>query len=242
MNAFDSIIACGDSYTEGHRKALGIDISETWPAKIAKHFNVPYENLATGGASNLEIALQPLVSQKTQYEKPLYIFNFTIDERLLILSNEASAPFDSLFSLLEEDTQHISFSKEYRNIINYLLVKYKPNSEIDGFQTHTARAIELAHNVRKINPNASVLWGFIHSDKHEGKHQIFDRGGIDFDNNVKMAFPCMETCYNSSVDFRPLQYFINEPELMISQQDTHPNRDGIKILADLMIGVLQDGI
>lgn len=246
VQTFDSIIACGDSYTEGHRMKLGIDISETWPAKVAEHFGVRYENLATGGASNLEIALQPMLSQQSQYKKPLYIFNFTIDERLFILSNQAQAPFESMFSLLEEDTQNIPFSKEYRNIINYFLVKYKSsnkyNALADGFQTHTSTAIRLAHNIKNINPNASVLWGFIHSDQHGEEHQIFDRGGADFDNNIKIQFPNMETCYNSHIDFRPLQYFINSPDQMISQEDTHPNTDGIQTLTKHIIRFLQDGI
>lgn len=241
MPAFDSIIACGDSYTEGHRNALGIDISETWPAKVAEHFNVPYENLADGGACNLEIALQPMLRQQSQYEKPLYIFNFTIDERLLILNSMPSAPFESLFSLLQEDTQHIRFSGEYRKIINYFLVKHNSSGQ-DGFQAHTCRAIQLAHNVKYINPNASVLWGFIHSDQHGEEHTIFDRGGMDFDNNTRIQFTNIETCYNSHIDFRPMQYFINTPDLMISQEDTHPNTKGIQVLTDQMIGILQDGI
>ena len=238
MKKFDCIIACGDSYTEGHRNVLGIDISETWPAKLAKYFGVPYENLAEGGACNLEIALQPMLKQQKQYENPLYMFNFTIDERLLILDSLLGSDFISLFSLLPGDTQHIPFSKEYRNIINYFLVKQTPQG-YDGFQAHTCRAIELAHNVKSINPNATVLWGFIHSDNHGPQHTIFDRGGLDFDNNTHVQFPMMENCYNSYVDHRPLQHFVTDEDLVIGKEDTHPNREGIEVLAKTMIEIFK---
>ena len=241
MQTFDSIIACGDSYTEGHRTVLGIDVDETWAGKVAKQFNVPYENLASGGACNLEIALQPMLKQQGQYANPLYIFNFTIDERLLILNSMPDDPIRSLFSLLEEDTQHIPFSNAYRTIINHLLTKHNYEG-LDGFQSHTYRAIQLAHNVKSINPNSSVLWGFIHSDRYGEQDTIFDRGGLDFNNNTKVNLPNKETCYNQYVGNRPLQHFIASDELIISANDPHPNIEGIQILADHMASIIQNAI
>lgn len=239
VKTFDSIIACGDSYTEGHRAVLGIGVDQTWPGKVAKHFDVPYENLAVGGACNLEIALQPMLSQQMQYANPLYIFNFTIDERLLMLNSEPEKVFRTLFSLLEEDTQDIPFSNEYRRIINYFLTKHNSDG-LDGFQTHTLRSIQLAHNVMTVNPNASVLWGFIHSDRMGDQDTIFDRGGFDFNNSATVNLPNIETCYNKYVGHKPLQHFIDDNSMIISNQDPHPNFKGIKVLADHMTSIIQN--
>ena len=239
MKNFDAIIACGDSFTEGHRNELGITISETWPGKLANHYDIPFENLAQPGACNLDIAMQPLRFQKGQYSKPLYLFNFTIDERLLIIDPQIGNDVTSLYSLLEEDLVGIPFAEMYRSLINHLLITMSSNSE-DGFQCHTQRAIELANNMSILNPNAIVRWGFIHSDRHNDEHTIFNRGGLHLDNSTEVKFPHMSTCYNSHINFRPLQNAIKDKKYIISDQDGHPNRLGLQKLTDTMIGIIED--
>ena len=81
---FDSIIACGDSFTKYHMTADG----DMWPNLLSRHYEVPYANLARGGSSNYEIALQPLQhtpDNMEQFKKPLIIFGMTTPWRLPIL-------------------------------------------------------------------------------------------------------------------------------------------------------------
>src|SRR6056300_1676317 len=72
----DAIITCGDEFTAGGMGPNNL-IQDSWPKIVAKHFDVPYENLAWGQSSNYEIALQPIVYQQKSYKNPLYIFSFT---------------------------------------------------------------------------------------------------------------------------------------------------------------------
>ena len=56
----DKIIASGDSFTEGAKNVINITSVETWPARLGKKLNVPWVNLAEGGSSNYDVALQPI--------------------------------------------------------------------------------------------------------------------------------------------------------------------------------------
>lgn len=236
---FDSIISCGDSFTEGHRNVLGIDISQTWTAQVASNWGVPYENLGDAGASNLDIALQPVRHQTLKTKNPLYLFNFTIDERMPIISHHLGSDFTSLFSILPEDIAHIPFSSNYRDLINHFLITLDKNG-VDGFQSMTSRAIDIVHNITNINPNAHVLWGFMHADNKGEEHTIFDRGGNDTDNSINIQFTHTETCYNRHVDYKPIEYFINDDQYKIGPHDGHPNKLGIKVFADIMTGIIKN--
>ena len=81
----DFILTCGDSWTEGHTDILECLPGETWPHLLADMYNVPYVNVAFGGASNTVIAMQPVqedLSDKLMEAKnPLIIFNFTVHGR-----------------------------------------------------------------------------------------------------------------------------------------------------------------
>ena len=73
---FDSIIACGDSFTRYHKTA----IEKTWPSLLGEHYNVPWANLGKGGSSNYEISIQPLQNMPDnleQFKKPLIIYHTT---------------------------------------------------------------------------------------------------------------------------------------------------------------------
>ena len=92
---FDFILACGDSFTEGCQNIIGLGPEGTWPGLLAKKYNVPFANLASGGASNTLIALQPVntphgqlsLGHSTEWKglenakKPLIIFAFTVLDR-----------------------------------------------------------------------------------------------------------------------------------------------------------------
>ena len=79
----DKIIASGDSFTEGAKNVINITSVETWSPRLGKKLNVPWVNLAEGGSSNYDVALQPIqhIDDKPS-NKPLFIFGFTVDHRI----------------------------------------------------------------------------------------------------------------------------------------------------------------
>ena len=68
----DRIIASGDSFTEGAKNVINITSVETWPARLGNKLNVPWVNLAEGGSSNYDIALQPIQHIKDKPSNKLY--------------------------------------------------------------------------------------------------------------------------------------------------------------------------
>jgi hypothetical protein len=123
---FDAIIACGCDYTEGWREVSGFSLDDTWPALLAKHFNVPYENLGHSFASNYQIAMQPFYHQQKHYNNPLYIFNFTMDYRYPIFDPE-QLTIDSISSIHPEWAHMHEWGPANTISMKYLLDKQVAN-------------------------------------------------------------------------------------------------------------------
>ena len=101
---FDSIIACGDSFTNYHLTP----IKSSWPHLLGQHYNVPVANLGKGGASNFEIALQPLQYMPDNiedFDNPLIIFGMTTPFRLPVYYPKERI-VGSLASVLPEDLHY----------------------------------------------------------------------------------------------------------------------------------------
>ena len=123
---FDAIIACGCDYTEGWREVSGLSIDQTWPAEVAKHFDVPFENLGHGYASNYQIAMQPFYHQQNYYQNPLYIFNFTDDHRYPIIDPE-QLTIDSISSIHPEWAHAHEWGTANKISMKYMLDKTVAN-------------------------------------------------------------------------------------------------------------------
>ena len=166
---FDSIIACGDSFTWYHKTA----IEKTWPALLGKHYNVPFLNLARGGASNFEIALQPLLqlnldsyapqpflnsysdmANMAQYKKPLIIFGLTTPYRLPVFEPKGCR-IGSISSILPEHLRNVPHSgvdeKIHQHTINTALAK-------DWFSQMDRLTVEYMYKWQYLIRSSNVLW------------------------------------------------------------------------------------
>jgi len=147
INEFDAIVACGCSYTQGERQKLNITLNETWPGILANELDVPFENLAVSGADNYNISLQPYLHQQRTYEKPLYIFNFTVDYRLPFFSHDYFS-MDSLSSVLPEHTDGLENQDYYNNVTDRLLTKKYPNIDFNRAEHSMHDRSELYDHLR----------------------------------------------------------------------------------------------
>lgn len=248
---FDCIIACGDSFTEGTRSVLNISVGETWPGLLARKFNIPFINLAHGGASNYDIALQPMTSDYeslvgARYKKPLFIFGFTIHHRLTYF-NYFTGQLESFFTVLPEyisdsDNLHvrsiepvaISGLRERRHQLNESRFYSKMEGQkLDSFLYATHAAIEIAHNVKIINPEAEILWGFIHSNTPFNEYDFYA------EDQKHLWYKHKDTNFNEYLPGRKsLQYLSDEKELWVSPTDCHPNQRGMQLYADALESII----
>lgn len=168
---FDSIIACGDSFTHYHKT----DIEKSWPALLGKHYNVPWVNLGQGGASNFQIALQPLINfdgrqgyvtdqqhkmsaDPEKFKNPLILFGLTTPYRLPVFG-PADGQLVSISSILPENLQNVTYTgvneKIYESTINKGLV--------DGwFRQLDYSVTEQMYNWKYLIKGSNILWGTIH--------------------------------------------------------------------------------
>jgi hypothetical protein len=266
---FDYIIACGDSFTEGCCDLLGDEFGvlpayQTWPGQVAKHFDVPFVNLAEGGASNYEIAIQPI--QKIQKfittnppKKPLFIFGFTIDDRIPFFNMERGR-VTSHFTTLPEYINGWDFGYTKRNslLTEYLLIasrighqKFAHSSEnllkfqacdfvpvTDHYIHQTVRAIKFANNYKNLFADANVMWGFIHSIDYG--NSVKTRRCISTDKAYDVDFPYWDRCFNRFEEHnRPLQWLTQDNKYWLTDEDRHPNKAGIKLYADYIIDAIE---
>jgi hypothetical protein len=102
------------------------------------------------------------------------------------------------------------------------------NDYVDGFQQLTKESIKQANRITSVIPNSQVIWGFIHAD-HSNRGDFRTRDIVEH-----TQFPFLDNCYNTYFDNKSLQEFIDEKKLWISQEDIHPNQEGIDLIALLM--------
>ena len=248
---FDSIIACGDSFTEGCQSELKISVRQTWPGLVAEHFFVPVVNLGQGGASNYEIALQPLQAAAsrlwpTNLHRPLILFTFTHDYRMPYYDFDLGK-INSLFTIDVERIKGISrfsdvlvpaLNQGLDDVENRYAVSSRIKEKIDGYQHQTHAAINLANSLAKLMPQAKVLWGFGHclySDlEYDVRRDLNDRKKLH-----RQHYRHLDTCYNEDLPLRrPLQWISDQHQLWISKTDIHPNRKGIEAYARAMIEII----
>ena len=235
---FDGIIACGDSYTIGpvynSKDSVLKHISQVrepqnaWPVFLAKELNVPYVNLSRGGASNTEIALQPLQTTST-FKKPLMIFGFTIDIRYPYFGKDGKIASlngmrDSDFEL--EDSLRENQTTLAKDFMQRFLLPTKANG-YTGMDNLFVESVKRAMSYEKINPNATVIWGDIHSESVFNEHRSLALKK-QFSNKT------MSRCFNSANNWLPLQVLSTTDDhgFQISSTDSHPNKDGCKLYAE----------
>jgi len=235
---FDGIIACGDSYTIGpvynSKDSVLKHISQVrepqnaWPVFLAKELNVPYVNLSRGGASNTEIALQPLQTTST-FKKPLMIFGFTIDIRYPYFGKDGKIASlngmrDSDFEL--EDSLRENQTTLAKDFMQRFLLPTKANG-YTGMDNLFVESVKRVMNYEKINTNATVIWGDIHSQYVYDEHRSL---GLkkQFSNKT------MSRCFNSVTDWFPLQQLSTSEDhsFQISSTDSHPNKYGCQRYAE----------
>lgn len=246
---FDSMIFCGDSWTYNHNSNQGITVETMWPAMVAEHFGLSHVNLGKGGASNYEIALQPVQALSEHRwpdhtQRPLIIFTFTHDYRMPYYDFDL-ARIDSFFSLNIKRLKGINkYAKAMRSMIERGLAtvenRYMPSHGsqelMDGYQHQTRSAIALANGYTKIIPGATVLWGFGHCEFSELEYDQRRLG----DQIQQQHYQHLDSCYNEDLPLRrPLQWLSDEHRLWINNaNDIHPNMRGLEVYAKVMIDVI----
>ncbi len=235
---FDYIIACGDSFTEGVKEELEIQDQDTWPGQLGTQLGIPWVNLALGGTSNLDIALQPIqhFSEETAPEKPLFIFGFTVDHRSTYY-DYVDGGIRSFYSTLPEEIDQCNDLHDMERVQLHAQTKLgllPVHHWTDTYQLQTLRAIEIANNYKKLYANATVLWGFIHS--HLPTENIHVK---DLHTTLNYVYPHMDTCFNTHLDgCVPLQSLTNDPKYWMGRFDCHPNLEGITKYKDFFRTIL----
>ena len=257
---FDYLIASGDSFTEGCKNVLDITEAHTWPGQLGRSLNVPWANLAWGGASNYDIALQPVQHihkwcTQNPGEKPLLIFAFTIDYRIPYYSYERGL-VKSFYTVLPEEIEHGVHDKNIQNqlkadaivgtqangnLLNKMnLEKTNPDDEnpkIDGYLYQTYQAINVAKNYENLFKGAKVIWGFIHSTDTGSDVRI--KHCPVTNTQYKINWPHWDSCFNRFMpNNEPIQNLTAKKELWISENDCHPNPKGIEIYKDFFTNVI----
>jgi len=243
---YDYLLACGDSFTEGCQDIIGNGPEGTWPGVVAEHFKIPFSNIAKGGASNTEISLQPLQSIIPEFAKakrPLIIFGLTVPYRLPYLMPSWGI-IQSHYSILPEhmDEGDVRYLKKFA--LDMLNTYYpnmddteirgrsscdEPHDSIDGYLFATQQSIKIMMQYKIINPNAEVMWGWIHSSMTE---DVVD---------TNLLLPYRDYCFNKHSGWLPLQHLTDEDEkYWLKANDHHPNEKGIQLYADFFIQLLEN--
>lgn len=243
---YDYLLACGDSFTEGCQNIIGNGPEGTWPGVVAEHFKIPFSNIARGGASNTEIALQPLQSIIPEFAKakrPLIIFGLTMSHRLPYFKPNKGV-IHSHYSILPEhmDEGDVRYLKKFA--LDMLNTYYpdmddteirqrsscdEPHEGIDAYLFATQQSIKIMMQYKIINPNAEVMWGWIHNSDPE---DVVDR---------KLLLPYRDYCFNKHSSWLPLQHLTNKDEkYWLKANDQHPNERGIQLYADFFIQLLEN--
>jgi len=250
---FDSIIACGDSFTKYHITP----IKHSWPYLLGQHYNVPVANLGKGGASNFEIALQPLQympDNMEDFDNPLIIFGMTTPFRLPVYYPKETR-IGSLASVLPE---HLTYTeatgvdgKVFESTIKKMLVD-------DAFHQADIQILEMILRWKELIKGSTIVWGRIHFQHQEPdgvvnhnalkdeQARIISLHNYLQDNNFE------SNCFNEVCEWFPLQHVLRgEPNMHIDWAkfntgikilDGHPSEAGIIRFADNIIKYIDSNI
>ena len=228
---FDGIIACGDSFTLG--PVVGGEPVSTssrartkqysWPMVLGKLMNLPVENVSRGGASNTEISLQPLLSTG-KFNKPLIIFGFTTDNRYPYFARDGR-----LFSVngmrdedfIWEDSMRPDQTSLAKDFMQRFLLPTKETG-YTGMDHLFIESVNRAMAYENIIPNATVVWGDLHSVHIYEPHRP--------DNILSwLRKPARSRCFNDINGGLPLQTLstTDDLSLQMSADNMHPNENGL---------------
>jgi hypothetical protein len=109
----------------------------------------------------------------------------------------------------------------------------------------THQAIRMVLNYKKLMPHATIMWGFLHEQKEEQcfGEDIFTI--VDQDNwrwgedGTKILYPGLEHCFNKYTKWLPMERCVINMDLRISEDDRHPNLEGIKNIGDAMANCIE---
>jgi hypothetical protein len=108
--------------------------------------------------------------------------------------------------------------------------------EIDWFVFSTMQAIRVCMNWEKLIPNSTVAWGFIHiNTSHHGEG--LDNYQLETEQ-VPLRYPYISRCYNKFLNMKEVQSVMYDENLemnydyTISRSDIHPNKIGIRMIAN----------
>ena len=241
---YDYIICCGDSFTEGCKNVLNITEADTWPGILGKELDVPWANLADGGASNYEIALQPVTqmhkwTNDTAPKKPLFIFNFTVDHRIPYYDYQLGE-LTSFYTTLPEEIDNADLQPDEKSQlmaqlrlgmlqapIDYMDISATYNTTVDAFVYQTWQAIKVANNYKNLYADATVIWGFIHS--YLDNESINTKTCMVTGQPYTINWPHSDSCFNNHMEgTKPLQHLTSDPAFWLTKHDSHPNPDGFR--------------
>tara|TARA_B110000503_G_scaffold78365_1_gene120461 strand:- start:4922 stop:5671 length:750 start_codon:yes stop_codon:yes gene_type:complete len=228
---FDGIIACGDSFTLGPVvrgapvlvNTRAITMQYSWPMVLGQIMNLPVENVSRGGASNTEISLQPLLS-KGKFNKPLIIFGFTTDNRYPYFSK--SGKMFSVNGMRDEDFIWEDSMRSDQTLLakDFMQRFLLPTKETGytGMDHLFIESVNRAMAYENIIPNATVIWGDLHSEKIYEQHRT--DGILSW-----LAVPARSRCFNDINSGKPLQTLstTDDNSLQMSDDDMHPNENGL---------------
>ena len=266
---FDFILACGDSYTEGCQNIVGLGPEGTWPGLLAKKYNVPFANLASGGSSNTLISLQPVNTPHGKIEngsavewnglenakKPLIIFGFTVLDRWTYFDGDMGR-ITSHFSIdpeyMSKTDNHGNDWTDWQKDIPLQNMHRKHNfyngKLLENYTWATVQAINLAMQYEQLIPGATVMWGFIH-ERHgadsfgENIFTLIDKLSDPYEvTHGVMEWPSIHRCFNKAYDWKPLQRMFDKKKqywLRPEINDHHPNLEGIELIAETIDTAIQ---
>lgn len=189
-------------------------------------------------------------------KNPLILFGFTVMERFPYPSVR-SGTVESCFSILPEHTEMLRQSHMDPVIMEMLSCNnvnttlechlqastHNQNDsspkEIDWFIFSTMQAIRMCVNWEKLIPNSTVAWGFIHINTSFFGNGLTEYYNMDSDSGyTKLRYPYFDRCFNRHANMKEIQSVMYDekfeiyPHLMLSETDCHPNKEGIKLIAN----------
>jgi hypothetical protein len=104
-----------------------------------------------------------------------------------------------------------------------------PVNNKTGMENLFVQSVKTAMAYKKLNPNAVVIWGHIHSQAPT----------TQIKPNHDLVSESMY-CFNSITNSKPLQSLIQDnTDAWISQTDMHPNKLGCTVIADSIQSYIQ---
>ena len=225
---FDGIIACGDSFTWYNQNTF----EETWPYILGQHYGVPVVNLGRGGASNFEIAFQPLQSDEYQFNEtfmgeftpknPLVIFGITTKFRIpMIFPKEGK--MGSISSILPEDFGGPETIDTYGVNNTAFLPMALSMLALDRYDIADYNAIKTMARLQTLMPHATVVWGSIHSQQVVPvlENDELDKDDIGFSHDVNRMKDYYQRlnnegieniCFNEAMNWLPLESVNYNPD------------------------------